>query len=84
VGPMIARNDEVAELLIRTAFADLEPGDGEVSVALTLPMNQPGTQKILRTWGLTVEPRLTRMFRGRKRLQAREDMVYALSGPEKG
>jgi hypothetical protein len=84
VGPMIARDDEVAELLIRAAFADLEQGDGEASVALTVPMNQPGTQKILRTWGLTVEPRLTRMSRGRKRLQAREDMVYALSGPEKG
>lgn len=84
VGPVIARNDKAAELLVQEAFADLEPGGGEAAVALTVPMNQPGTQKILRTWGMTVEPRLTRMSRGRKRLQAREDMVYALSGPEKG
>lgn len=84
VGPLIARSDEAAQLLIQEAFADLEPGGGEAAAALTVPMNRLGIQKILRTWGLTVEPRLTRMSRGRKRLQAREDMVYALSGPEKG
>jgi len=84
VGPLIARNDEAAELLVQEAFADLEPTRGEAAVILTVPMNQAGMQKILRARGLRVEPRLTRMFRGRKRLQAREDMVYALSGPEKG
>ena len=84
VGPMIARSDEAAELLVQAAFADLEPSGTKVSVMLNVPMNQAGMQKIIRTWGLRVEPRLTRMFRGRKRLHAREDMVYALSGPEKG
>ena len=84
VGPVIARNDKAAELLVQEAFTDLEPGHGGAAVVLTVPMNQPGTQKILRTWGMTVEPRLIRMSRGRKRLQTREDMVYALSGPEKG
>jgi predicted N-acetyltransferase YhbS len=84
VGPMIARSDEVAGLLVQAAFADLELTRGEAAVILTVPMNQAGMQKIIRTWGLKVEPRLTRMFRGRKRLHAREDMVYALSGPEKG
>lgn len=84
VGPMIARSDEAAELLVQAAFADLEPSGTTASVMLNVPMNQAGMQKIIRTWGLKVEPRLTRMFRGRKRLHAREDMVYALSGPEKG
>ena len=81
---MIARSDEAAERLVEAAFADLEPTRGEAEVILTVPMNQSGIPKILRAWDLRVEPRLTRMFRGRKRLQAREDMVYALSGPEKG
>jgi predicted N-acetyltransferase YhbS len=84
VGPVIARSDEAAERLVEAAFADLEPSGTMASVMLTVPLNQSGITKILRTWGLRVEPRLTRMFRGRKRLQAREDMVYALSGPEKG
>jgi len=84
IGPLIARSDEAAELLVQAAFSDLVPTGGEVTVILTVPMKQAGMQKILRTWGLSVEPRLTRMSRGRKRLQAREDMVYALSGPEKG
>lgn len=84
VGPMIARNDEAAELLVQAAFPDLcEARDG-TAVALTVPMNQAGMQKIIRPWGLSLEPRLTRMSKGRKRLHAREDMVYALSGPEKG
>jgi GNAT superfamily N-acetyltransferase len=84
VGPMVARSDEAAELLVQAAFADLEPTRGEAAVILTVPMNQPGMQKILGAWGLRVEPRLTRMYWGRKRLHAREDMVYAFSGPEKG
>jgi hypothetical protein len=53
-------------------------------VILTVPMNNSGIQKLIRSSGLSVDPRLTRMARGRKRLHAREDMVYALSGPEKG
>ncbi len=81
---MIARTDEAAELLVGAAFADLDPRGGEVAVVLTVPMNQSGMQKILRDRGLTVEPQLIRMSRGRKRLQAREDMIYTLSGPEKG
>ena len=84
VGPIIARRDEAAEHLVEAAFADLETIESLASIMLTVPMNQPGMQKILRSWDLRVDPRLTRMFRGRKRLQAREDMVYALSGPEKG
>ncbi len=84
VGPMIARDDETAECLLNAAFSDIPSGEGEASVALTIPMNNPGMQKLIRDRSLRVEPRLTRMTRGRKRLHAREDMVYALSGPEKG
>ncbi len=84
VGPMIARDDETAECLLSATFSDLCPAGGEVSVALTIPMNNSGIQQLIRDWSLRVEPRLTRMTRGRKRLHAREDMVYALSGPEKG
>jgi GNAT superfamily N-acetyltransferase len=84
VGPMIAQDEQTAEYLLSAAFSDLSPAGGEASVALTIPMNNPGMQQLLRDRGLRAEPRLTRMTRGRKRLHAREDMVYALSGPEKG
>jgi GNAT superfamily N-acetyltransferase len=87
VGPMIAVNDETAASLLGATFSDLLSADGtgaEVPVALTVPMNNSGMQKLIRSCGLSVVPRLTRMSRGRKRLHAREDMVYALSGPEKG
>jgi GNAT superfamily N-acetyltransferase len=84
VGPMIAANDGVAEDLLRAAFSDLLGTGGEAAVALTVPVNNSGMRETLRKWGLSVEPRLTRMSKGRKRLQAREEMVYALSGPEKG
>jgi GNAT superfamily N-acetyltransferase len=84
VGPMIAENDEVAEGLLRASFSDLLSIDAEAAVILTVPMNNPGIQRLIRSCGLSVDPRLTRMTRGRKRLHAREDMVYALSGPEKG
>ena len=84
VGPVIARDDECAGLLLRGAFSDLVSEGAETPVALTIPMNNPGMQRIIRRWGLAVDPRLTRMSRGQKRLHAREDMVYALSGPEKG
>jgi predicted N-acetyltransferase YhbS len=84
VGPVIARDDECARMLLRAAFSDLVAGGMETPVVLTVPMNNAGTQSIIRRWGLAVDLRLTRMYRGQKRLHAREDMVYALSGPEKG
>ncbi len=84
VGPLIAVDDQTAECLLSAAFADLCAGGGETAVILTIPMYNQGMQRLVRAWSLKVEPRLTRMTRGLKRLQAREDMVYALSGPEKG
>jgi hypothetical protein len=84
VGPLIAQGDQVAEGLFDSALADLCSFSGEAAVVLTVPINNSGTQRLIRSCGLSVEPRLTRMSRGRKRLHAREDMVYALSGPEKG
>jgi GNAT superfamily N-acetyltransferase len=84
VGPMIARNDETAESLLGATFSDLLSTEKEAPVILTVPMNNSGLQKLIRSCGLSVAPRLTRMSRGHKRLHAREDMVYALSGPEKG
>lgn len=83
VGPLIARNDRTAEHLLRSVFSRLS-ADGRAAVILTVPMNNSGMLDLLRDWGLNVEPRLTRMSKGRKRLHAREDMVYAMSGPEKG
>ena len=77
-------DEETAECLLGSAFSDLCPAGGETPVVLTIPMNNSGMQRLVRDWGLNVEPRLTRMTRGRKRLHAREDMVYALSGPENG
>jgi len=84
VGPMIARNDETAESLLGATFSDLLSTEKEAPVILTVPVNNSGLQKLIRSCGLSVVPRLTRMRRGHKRLHAREDMVYALSGPEKG
>ena len=84
VGPVIARDDETANALLRSAFADLVSAGDQTPVILTVPMNNSGILKLLRSCQLSVDPRLTRMSRGRKRLHAREDMVYALSGPEKG
>jgi ribosomal protein S18 acetylase RimI-like enzyme len=84
VGPMIAANDQAAEGLLSAAFSDLLSTEKEVPVILTASMNNSGMQRLIRSCGLPVVPRLTRMTRGRKRLHAREDMVYALSGPEKG
>jgi predicted N-acetyltransferase YhbS len=84
VGPMIAKDDETASALLRSAFSDLIPADEQAPVILTVPMNNSGMIKLIRSCRLSVVPRLTRMTRGRKRLHAREDMVYALSGPEKG
>jgi predicted N-acetyltransferase YhbS len=84
VGPMIARDDETAGALLRSAFSDLVSAGEEVPVVFTVPMNNSGIIKLIRSCGLAVDPRLTRMTRGLKRLHAREDLVYALSGPEKG
>jgi predicted N-acetyltransferase YhbS len=84
VGPMIARDDETATALLRSAFSDLVSAGRPAPVILTVPMNNSGILKLMRSCGLSVDPRLTRMSRGRKRLHAREDLVYALSGPEKG
>ena len=84
VGPMIARDDETAAALLRSVFSDLISAGDEAAVILTVPMNNPGILKLILSCGLSVDPRLTRMTRGRRRLHAREDLVYALSGPEKG
>ena len=84
VGPMIARDGETAGALLRSAFSDLASAGEQIPVILTLPMNNSGILELIRACGLSVDPRLTRMTWGRKRLHAREDMVYALSGPEKG
>ena len=84
VGPMIARDDETANTLLRSVFSDLLSTGDQAPVILTVPMNNPGILQLIRSSGLSVDPRLTRMTRGQKRLHAREDLVYALSGPEKG
>jgi len=84
VGPMIARDDETANALLRSVFSDLVSAGDQAPVIFTVPMNNSGILKLIRSCGLSVDPRLTRMTRGRKRLHAREDLVYALSGPEKG
>jgi GNAT superfamily N-acetyltransferase len=84
VGPMIARGDEPAGHLLGAVVADLCSFDEPAAVVLTVPMNNSGMQRLLRSYRLSADPRLTRMTRGRKRLHAREDLVYALSGPEKG
>jgi ribosomal protein S18 acetylase RimI-like enzyme len=84
VGPLIARDEVVAGELLRAVFRDICARSPECDVTLTVPLNNQAILAELRRWGLPVTPRLTRMFRGRRRLQAREDMVYALSGPEKG
>jgi GNAT superfamily N-acetyltransferase len=84
VGPLIARDELAAAEVLRAAFREICGRAPQCDVTLTVPLHNQGMLAELRRWGLPVTPRLTRMFRGRKRLQAREDMVYALSGPEKG
>ena len=65
-------------------FSELLAAGEQFPAVLTVPVYNAGMQTLLRDYGMHVEPRLTRMTRGRKRLHAREDLVYALSGPEKG
>ena len=84
LGPLIARDEAAAAQVLRATFREICSRSPECDVTLTVPLYNHAMLDELRRWGLAVTPRLTRMFRGRKRLQAREDMVYALSGPEKG
>jgi len=84
VGPVIARDEETANALLRSTFSDLVSAGDQAPVVLTVPMNNSGILKIIRSCRLSADSRLIRMSRGRKRLHAREDLVYALSGPEKG
>ncbi|MBN2552955.1 MAG: GNAT family N-acetyltransferase [Spirochaetales bacterium] len=84
VGPLIAENDDTAERLLQAALCELTRAGGEVPVIMTVPMNNRGIQRMIRGRGFSVDPRLTRMTRGRRRLHAREELVYAFSGPEMG
>jgi GNAT superfamily N-acetyltransferase len=84
VGPLIARDDVTAAQLLRATLGEICARSPECDVTLAVPLYNEAMLGELRRWGLPVTPRLTHMFRGRRRLQAREDMVYALSGPEKG
>jgi GNAT superfamily N-acetyltransferase len=84
VGPLIAREEEAASCALRSAFREICAESPQCDVTLTVPLYNEAMLSELRRWGLPVAPRLTRMYRGIRRLQAREDMVYALSGPEKG
>lgn len=84
IGPLIARDGEAAAALLETTLHGLCARSPACDVSLTVPLYSRIMPGELRRWGLPVTPRLTRMFRGWRRLQAREDMVYALSGPEKG
>ncbi|MBN1836694.1 MAG: GNAT family N-acetyltransferase [Spirochaetales bacterium] len=84
VGPLIARDDAAAGQVLRGTLRKLCGSVPECQVTLAVPLYNQGMLAELRRWGLPVTPRLTRMFRGRKRLQAQEDMIYALGGPEKG
>ncbi len=80
VGPLIARAPVAAHQLLRAAFHRLAGG----RVTLTAPMASLHCQELLRLWGLECNPRLRRMRIGPAMLQQREEMIYALSGPEKG
>jgi hypothetical protein len=84
VGPLIARDEKTAGTILRAAFRDICSRAPECEVTMTVPLYNEAMLEELKRWGLPVTPRLTRMFRGWRQLQAREDMVYALSGPEKG
>jgi len=84
IGPLIARGHIQAESLLRAVCSDLLASGGATGITLTVSLNNTGMRHMLNRWGLSAEPRLTRMSRGWKRLQAREEMIYAFSGPEKG
>jgi predicted GNAT family N-acyltransferase len=84
VGPLIARDEDTAARVLAATLQAICRQAPHCEVTLTVPLYNRAMLEQLRCWGLPVTPRLTRMFRGHKRLQAREDMVYALSGPEKG
>jgi GNAT superfamily N-acetyltransferase len=84
IGPLIARDEGAALVTLQSAFREICGRNPACDVTLSAPLYNEAMLAELRRWGLPVSPRLTRMYRGRQRLQAREDMVYALSGPEKG
>ena len=80
IGPLVARGLISATGLLRSAFSDTRGND----VTLTIPLSNGHTLRLIEEWGLEAEPRLNRMCRGSDPTDAGTDMIYVMSGPEKG
>jgi ribosomal protein S18 acetylase RimI-like enzyme len=80
VGPWIARNSRVAELLLRASFARV--AGRRVFVDVVAP-NAPANAMLL-AQGFTVQRTLTRMFLGQNQHPGNPLLVFGISSPEKG
>jgi hypothetical protein len=83
IGPLIACSGTVAAALLQAVFRRLEEQRSGPQVCFTVPLSHVRSRELLLHWGLEIKPRLTRMVIGRPP-PARDEWVYALSGPEKG
>jgi hypothetical protein len=80
VGPLIARDEVIADTLLRAVLARL---DGGVVIIDTLEPNPHSTALAIRYGFQPVRP-FIRMIHGRSLAPARTDWYFAMAGPEIG
>jgi GNAT superfamily N-acetyltransferase len=79
IGPLVARDEDGALLLLQAALAALPP-----PLYVDASDHAPRLQEWLRAQGFVVQRPFTRMVRGAARAPGSERLVYLVAGPELG
>lgn len=84
IGPFVASSRKEAEVLLEAVIERIGIGKGKADICIFSALNYPAAAQLFEMKGFTRVRRLIRMYKGKNMLRGRDEMLYALSGPEKG
>jgi len=84
IGPLIASNRKEAEVLLEAVIERIGLENRKVDICIFSLLNYPAAVRLFERKGFACVRRLIRMYKGENMLRSRDEMLYALSGPEKG
>ncbi len=84
IGPLIASSRMEAEALLDAAIERIGIENRKADICIYSLLNYPDAARLFKRKGFACVRRLIRMYKGENVLQGRENMLYILSGPEKG
>ncbi len=84
IGPFVASSPREANALLEATIERIGMENREADICIFSPLNYQAAARLFERKGFTCVRRLIRMYKGKNMLRGRAEMLYALSGPEKG